>query len=242
MDEPSDEPTDGLQPDHAALAVVSRHALHDEELIAAFAGGDLEAGPGAERARSLTERCAACRDLSRDVQVLGSLLRAAGTAADVGARMTAPRDFRLTAEDARRLGGPVSAPGLLHRLRASLTGFARPLGASMATLGVVGLLVGSMTLSGVAAPGSLAIDAGATAGAGSELGPVTGAEASQRVVAAGPAATVEGNQEDAGGARSTTLAGDLPFAPLLLAGSLALLLVGLALLLIGLRSRSSGKH
>lgn len=236
-DEPMDEPMDDPQTDQVPLAVVARHALHDEELIAAFAGGDLETGPDTDRARSLTERCTACRDLQRDIELIDNLLRAAGTAADVGARMNAPRDFRLTADDARRLGGRVPVGGLLERLRTSLTGFARPLGASMATLGVVGLLVGSMTLGGVAMPGSLAIDAGApTAGAaGAELIP---AGASQGTTAYGPEATGDRNESGTGGARSSTFGGAVSFATVLQAGSVALLIVGLALLVIGMRGRS----
>lgn len=239
---------DEQQHDQAALAVAARHALHDEELIAAFAGGDLEAGPEAERAQSLTERCSACRDLYRDVQLIDSLIRAADTAAEYGARVRAPRDFRLTVDDARRLGGPVPLRGIpvgsiRERLRTSLSGFARPLGASMATLGVVGLLFGSMTFGGGAMPGSLAIDAGATAGAaGAELGSVGVPNASQ--TAAGPAATEGPKQGSTGNLRNSTEFGATAasLSTVLQAGSVALLVLGLALLVIGMRGRSGHKQ
>ena len=237
MADAEDEPVDEQQPDQAALAVVARHALHDEELIAAFAGGDLEAGEEANRARALTERCSACRDLYQDVHLIDNLIRAAGTAAEYGARVSAPRDFRLTVDDARRLGGPVPvlgvpAGGIRERIRTALTGVARPLGASMATLGVVGLLVGSLTFGSGAMP--LAADNGApTAG---ELGPL--------VPLASPGAAYAGSdpsqgpKEDlTGGARSSNFVGSVSAATVLQAGSLALLLAGLALLVIGLRGR-----
>ena len=42
--------------DDPQLAAIARHALHDEELIVAFAAGDVEDRADAERARALVER------------------------------------------------------------------------------------------------------------------------------------------------------------------------------------------
>lgn len=261
MADPEDEPIDEQQPDQAALAVVARHALHDEELIAAFAGGDMEPGEEVDRARALTERCSACRDLNQDVQLIDSLIRAADTAAEYGARVSAPRDFRLTVDDARRLGGPVPvegipAGGLLDRLRAALTGLARPLGASMATLGFVGLLVGSMTFGSGAMP--VAVDNGAPTGrpAVGELTPAGASAPDSGVSATGAGANPTGSRANASGfialssgstadpERSGTNARDAKSfgsaassGSVLQAGSFALLLGGLALLLLGLRGR-----
>jgi len=43
-----------------ALAIAARHALHDEELVVAFAT-DGDDAQDATRARTLIERCQACR-------------------------------------------------------------------------------------------------------------------------------------------------------------------------------------
>ncbi len=256
MADPEEGPADEQQPDQAALAVVARHALHDEELIAAFAGGDLEEGEGAgdeageeaggeaERARALTERCSACRDLYLDIQLIDGLIRAAETAAAYGARVSAPRDFRLTADDARRLGGPVPVRGIkeggvLERLRTALTGLARPLGASMATLGVVGLLVGSMTLGPGAMP--VAVDNGApTSGAAGELDPVGGPSATHGYTTdLSSGSTDDPERSSTGGRDSPGLSAPIvSISTVVQAGSVALLLIGIALLVIGLRGRS----
>jgi hypothetical protein len=221
--------------DQAALAVVARHALHDEELIAAYAAGGIDEdgdAPGEpDRARSLIDRCPACRDLHRDVEAIGTALRLAATSAVA----VAPRDFRLTVDDARRLGGPVAERDVVTTVRRSIWGFARPLGATFASLGIVGLLLGSLNLGG-AALGPMAADL-ASPGSGSELGaagtsPAPGASArssvtepisTPEVVPPGPTAGFDG--------------GPTP-ATWLLGGSVALLVVGLLLIALGARSRA----
>ncbi len=254
---------DEQQPDQAALAVVARHALHDEELMAAFAGGDVEAGEEADRAQSLTERCPACRDLYRDIQLIDGLIRAAETSAEYGARVNAPRDFRLSLEDARRLGGPapvrgIPAGGVMNRLRAALVGIARPLGASMATLGVAGLLVGSMTVGSGAMP--IAIDNGVQRGGSpaGELGPASGPSATRGSTTslssgatAGPArSSADGTARPStpGAARTPANGEDTDgmtigsSSTVLQAGSVALLLGGLALLTIGMVGRGARRQ
>jgi hypothetical protein len=132
--------------DDAALAAAARHALHDEELVAAYAADGLESDDEAAQAASLVARCTVCRDLHRDIAAIGAALGAE-------ARFTAaaaPRDFRLTVDDAVRLGGHVRRRGLGASLNRTLLAFARPVGATLATFGLVGVLVGTASFGGAA--------------------------------------------------------------------------------------------
>jgi hypothetical protein len=224
---------DASQPD-AALAVVARHALHDEEIVVAFATGSLDAADDAAeigRARSLIERCTACRDLHRDIAAIGDVLRL-----DAQGTIAAPRDFRLTVEDARRLGGPVSASGFLAAFRRAMVSFARPVGASMATLGVVGLLVGSIGLGGGAAsaPSATGAPAEITTGAHQPSDP----KSTDRNAAEGPGSSVYGAVD--GETPSDSAAGEPSSAAWLLAGSVALLVAGLVLLALTFRQGRRG--
>lgn len=223
--------------DEAALAAVARHALHDEELIAAFATGDVEAGADTDRAQALIDRCTICRDLHHDLVDIGAALRAAAASP-----APAPRDFRLSVEDARRLGGRPSPRGFLAGLRGSIAQFGRPVGATLATFGIVGLLVGSASLGGFAVGGRMSVDSGATAppqagiGAGEELtGP---AKSTNSTTAFGPLATPNDNGvvPATQGDRDGTLTGPSP-AAWLLVGSVGLLVAGLLLLVVASRSR-----
>lgn len=221
--------------DDAALAVAARHALHDEELIAAFATGSLDEESDFERARSLIERCTACRDLHRDVAAIGSALRM-----DAKGMMTAPRDFRLTVEDAERLGGTVLVGGFLARLRRSMVSFAAPIGASLAALGIVGLLVGSAALSGRAASSPNAAGTGSTASnAPAELQtgegqPVSGPKSSDRTSAYEPQSSAYATQVDTPTPRDTAAVDSNP-SMWLLVGSVALLVAGVVLLFVTFR-------
>ena len=227
----------GSSHDEAALAAVARHALHDEELIAGFAAGGIEPGADTDRAQALVERCSVCRDLHHDLVEIGTALRAAATSTT-----PAPRDFRLTVEDARRLGGAPSARGFLAGLRGAITTFGRPVGATLATFGVVGLLVGSVSLGGSAA-GLMAADAGASAAPGSEsqAGELTGpTQSTDRTGAYGPAASPKDAIEpDMPRDRDLSVTGASPTA-WLLAGSGAILAAGLALLMLA--SRGAGRR
>lgn len=220
--------------DEAALAVAARHALHDEELVAAFATGSVDDAGERARAEQLVDRCVACRDLHRDVEAIGGALRDA-----VQFTATAPRDFRLTEADALRLGGTVRARGFVARLRRTFAGIARPLGASMAAIGIVGVLVGSATLGGFAAA-PLSIDANGLKDTGAPevnsgvpAAPEPGA--TERTAYIEPGSTFgEGGIGAGGGPREGDGAGDATAASAsawLLGGSIGLLAVGLALLL-----------
>ncbi|MEO5703512.1 MAG: hypothetical protein ABIZ52_00595, partial [Candidatus Limnocylindrales bacterium] len=163
---------------------------------------------------------------------------------DARGTMRAPRDFRLTVEDARRLGGPVAVGGFLARFRRGMKDIAPQLGASMAALGVVGLLVGSVGLSGGAAS---APSAAGTDQAGATAAPVemSGAEqpgpkSSDRTTAYGPYATAVVT-ESSNPATTDSAAVDSNPAVWLLGGSFALLVAGLVLLVVAFRrGRTSG--
>jgi hypothetical protein len=133
--------------DDPALAIAARHALHDEELIAALADGSAEPDE-AGRAAALVERCAACRDLHADLLLIRAALRASGTAAQVGAVIHAPRDFRIAPPAAGR-AHPASPLGrLINWLADAIGAFGRPMGSALATFGLVGLLVGTVGFGG----------------------------------------------------------------------------------------------
>ncbi len=217
----------------AALAVAARHALHDEELVVAFATGSLDEENEIERARSLVDRCTACRELHADIAVIGTAVRM-----DARGTMAAPRDFRLTVEDARRLGGPVSNHSFLATLRRSMRSVAPQLGASMAAIGVVGLLVGSVALRGGAASAPMSAQSGPSDSTGAP-GALTGAgetgpKASDRSAELGPLATdLDRESQRPGAIDSATV--DANPAIWLLGGSVALLIAGIVLLVIAFR-------
>lgn len=220
-------------PDEAALAIVARHALHDEELVAALAAGALDGEDAAEdraRARSFTERCPACRALDDDIAAIGGSLRA-----EASFTATAPRDFRLTVEDAHRLGGTVITRRVAGGLRAMLLGVARPIGASVAALSLVGVLVGSAVLGAGGLVGAPAQDtAGTMGGAAAPSAPA--AEPTSYEVAINPgeaqASAKRGDaQVDTVGRESVT-----PSAGAwLLALSVLGILVGVGLFVVGSR-------
>lgn len=231
----------GTGPDEAALAAAARHALHDEELVAAFARGAVEDPAEADRARALIERCSVCRDLHQDIAAIGAAL------ATVSAfTVAAPRDFRLTAADARRLGGPVRRPrGFLVALRRSIDAFARPVGATLATFGLVGVLVGSIGFGGTySAPqvgdsGQAALQASPEVHAGATEPDQP--KSTDRTTALGPGS---GNEVTTDGETPrgtfTSPTGHSPFAGLL-GGSAVMLGVGLLLLLVAFRRGRQGR-
>ena len=225
-----DDQQDPAGPDEAALAIVARHALHDEELVAAFAAGALDGDDETDeqaRAKALVARCQACRAVHDDVAAIGASLRGA---AAFTAR--APRDFRLTVDDAHRLGGTVIERRVRGGFRTLLLGLARPIGASVAALGLVGVLVGGAVLGA----GGMAVgQATDTAGRG-------GATASQAAVAA--PSTFEAAANSASSPKATELMEFGPAQPArdgaptgsLLIVSIVAVVLGLALFVIGTRA------
>jgi len=163
----------------------SDHAEHDPLLLAAHAAGDAS-GDELGRAAALVASCPDCARLHRDLRALPGALASAPAPAR-------PRDFRLTAEQAEALRRPSGWRRLLAPL-AGARSAAGPLAASLAALGLAGVLLGGgLTLglggSATSAPAPQAAAAGSAAGApGSET---TGAVDS-RVDDPSPAASVEG--------------------------------------------------
>ncbi len=139
------------------------HPRHDPYLIASLVGDDLDATEIAH-ARHLVETCGRCAELFAD---LGAIRLA--TAQLPAATRT--RDFRLSNEDAARLRSPWRR--LLEGIGTPRFSFVQPLGAGLAALGVVGLLIA-------------ALPAGLAGGAASAP---TGAEGPAPALGAAPAAT-----------------------------------------------------
>jgi hypothetical protein len=243
-----------------ALAIAARHALHDEELIAAFAT-DTDTVDDADRARSLIERCVACRDLHADLVAIGGVLRASDKAATVAATQPAPRDFRLSIETANRLRPGSVVLRSRDRLAAAIASLSRPVGVSMASLGVVGLLVGTLTMGVSVSLPSTAEDNGGTGrtsatSATSETGGAAGASALPGEVT-GPLGTSLETTRMSFDALATPSATEAPTVPpteapipaqgplssgptmptLIVGGSVILLTGGVLLLMLGSRRR-----
>ncbi len=228
-----------MEPEDPRLTAAARHALHDEEIVAGFAvDGDACDDPA--RARLLIERCTTCSDLHADMVAIGAVVRAAGTAAAVGAARPAPRDFRLSASDAVRLRGGNGLQRVAARFLDGLATFGRPIGAGLATFGVVGLLVGTMSLGALGgSPAAMPLEGtgGAAPGATSGLGAENQPEAT--------AAVDKSTQEPVPSFERQILSTDetedgqlVSSGPsLIVACSIALLMAGLALLLAGSRRR-----
>jgi hypothetical protein len=237
------DPESGL--DEAALAAIARHALHDEELVAAFAAGDAEDAADEARARGFVERCTTCRDLHRDLVGIRAAMRASGTAEQRAATITAPRDFRLSVEEAARLrpetpiGRIVTKLGFRARLGAGLAAFGRPIGAAMATFGFVGLLVGSVTLNGAFLSSAGSAAAPSSAPGIDQTGPAP--EATEDLGVFGPLATgVDG--KGGGETANRDLLEERPWSVVLLGGSAALLVVGLALIVATRRNLAPARQ
>jgi hypothetical protein len=178
----------------------------------------------------------ACHELHDDLRSIGAALRA-----DSRGTVTAPRDFRLSVEAARRLGGTVSPRGFLAAFRRSIVLAARPLGASLTVLGLVGLLVSTGPLGGATTSAPGAEDMTVTQGTDSEGAQQPGPTPSDTRLVFGPAMRTSVPAVEDGSQRK--LAGQPAPATLLLGGSLALIVAGLGLLSLALRrSRQSARR
>lgn len=251
------------------------HDRHDRFLVAALAAGDLE-GRALTDAEELVVACADCAELLADIRTI-----AAATAALP--LLPRPTDFRLSPDTAERLSAR-GWRGILVRLADTRFGFSRPLAVGLTTLGLVGVIAGSIpgAMGGAGSGGAPAQPANGNAynvsenqsgaRAGASVPPASAVPAarepvpaSQAAVAAGspaptvlyPAAASPGPQHDTASAapstapyerfaavpspQSTTsgqqtpggllsLSSQSPGPPLLLVGSLVLLLIGLGIL------------
>jgi hypothetical protein len=113
------------------------HEQHDQILVVALASGDFaSADPDRTNAQALVDSCADCARLHDDVLTIARATKALPPAVRT-------RDFRLSPEQAatlrpsawRRLVAGLAAPGSV---------FSRPLGLGLATLGIAGLLLGTL--------------------------------------------------------------------------------------------------
>ena len=226
----------------------ARHDRHEVELVAAHAAGE-GTGVELERAEELVDSCDRCLDLARDLRALTLRLQDMPDAEHVAATQRAPRDFRITAEQAAALRPAAPVVRWTTRLSLAFASFGRPLGASLATLGVVGILVGTLSF-GAGSPASLSLQAATQPpGAGGaftnpEL-PAPAASKDIDVTAVGPVAT-SARELSGGAGGSTTDAGSGPqnassasgASAWLFGGSVALLVVGLGLILVATRGRN----
>jgi len=218
--------------DDAALGVAARHALHEEELVAALAAGALEAEddePDRRRAQGLVARCPACRALHDDIAAIRAAARA-----DATGSIPAPRDFRLTADDAIRLGGTVRVPRSIGAVRRLLAAFARPVGASLAAMGLVGILVGSAALGMGGVASAPAQDNAVTGGAVAPA--ATGGSVTEGEPAVAPAATKSAGEAPAEPATADRDAAGPGTVPWLLVLSIGAVLLGVGLFLAGVRA------
>jgi hypothetical protein len=113
-------------------ATPSEHADHDLILIAAHAAGDT-VGADRERAAAQVAHCSECAGLAADLVTIAAATRA----------LPAPlrtRDFRLSPEAASRASRR-GLRGLGGLFGAANLGWARPLAATLTTLGLAGLVV-----------------------------------------------------------------------------------------------------
>jgi hypothetical protein len=233
IEEPSDD---------AVLGAIARHALHDEELVAAFAADELDDTSEVARARILVERCVMCRDLCRDLTVIRTVIRASGTAAERAATASAPRDFRLSADDAARLrpGTPIERVatrlGLRARLGRGIVAFGRPLGAALATFGIAGLLLGSVTLNaGLHRSRLTGAGAGASAVPAAEQYPPT-PQATGDLSGFLPLDSGIGGEDGEYRAAGRDVLEAGPLSVVLIAGGGALLVLGVALIIAARRN------
>lgn len=108
------------------------HAAHDPLLIAAHAAGDAT-GADLDRAAALVSSCAECARLHRDLRALAAALGSTPAPAR-------PREFRITAADAAALRRPTGWRRILAPLSGARSS-AGALSASLAALGLAGLLL-----------------------------------------------------------------------------------------------------
>jgi hypothetical protein len=175
-------------PDHAA------HADHDLVLIAAHAAGDAT-GADLARATELVATCPECARLHRDLRALSSAL--AATPAP-----SRPRDFRIDAGQAEALRRPTGWRRILAPF-AGARSSAGPLAASLATLGVAGLL-----LSGLGSGLSFGLGASRAAATAVPVALEAPAHGAGSNFAVGSPAT-----DTAGGAEAAPTAAAVPGAP-----------------------------
>jgi hypothetical protein len=186
---------------------VPDHAAHDQVLVAVYAAGDAS-GAELARAAALVATCPECAALHRDLRSISSALATAPAP-------VRPRDFRITADQAAELARPAGWRRWLAPFSQGRA--AGPLAASLAALGMAGLLLGggvNLGLSGATSTAALAPQAASTSGDTA----FSGAESSGSTAAGGGQVT-NGAAADASAAASQELA--MPSAAASAAASVA---------------------
>ena len=166
----------------------AEHARHDLDLIAAHVAGDLAASDRT-RAEALLDTCTSCAGLRRDLIAIAAATRALPRTAQ------APRDFRLDAAQAARLGRRSWLRRLLQPFGAQRS-TVRPMAAAFTSLGLAGLLVANIlpSLVGMAGGLSSAPNRDVTTELGAPTSAAAAADATQRTVhpvAGGPLASAD---------------------------------------------------
>ncbi|HYK95196.1 MAG TPA: hypothetical protein VE011_04915 [Candidatus Dormibacteraeota bacterium] len=186
------------------------HPQHDLELVAAWAAGEAT-GADLERAERLLDACDRCVSISRDLRLITLALQELPAVDAMPALPPAPRDFRLTPEQAARLHPSAPLVRWTDRLVAAVAALGKPVGVSLATLGLVGLLVGTSSLgvpgrsaaSATSAPVAadhLATAAPAPGGEGGAAGNVPAATSASGGTGPGPKSTDTSQDAYRGGA------------------------------------------
>lgn len=228
-----------------------QHQDHDSSLIAAHAAGDL-CDSERTRAQAFLDTCRPCAELRNDLVAIAAATRTLPNLA------TAPRDFRLSMDQAARLRRGSWVRAVLAPFGGARSAV-RPIAAAFTSLGLAGFLVATVLPGLIASPASMGIDRDQTGGgapaattapdqpigaAGQPTppapnGPATGVDS---VATAAPGNGEFGTKDNTGGTAPSS-----PPAPAIdgdpsdgsgrasVAGPASLLLVGsLALLAIGL--------
>ena len=211
------------------------HAHHDVELVARAAASDLLASE-AIAARDLLAACPTCATLAADLRAIASATRALPNAAARSARLSAPRDFRLSPDDAARLR-PRGIRGLRRRFEELGLGFgatAQGVGGALVSLGLVGILVsaGVPGLFGASGGGATELEAAGNPAKDVATQPALVPGASQVFAFS----TDDGDRVAVEGRDVTTAAAGSPWATVT-AGSIVVATAGLVLVAIGWRGR-----
>jgi hypothetical protein len=170
------------------------HVDHDTSLIAGHAAGDLT-HTQVSAAEALLASCTDCTDLHRDLVAISAATRA------LPREVHAPRDFRLTAEQAAGLRRG-SWLRVLLRPFASAHSSARPLATAFTSLGVAGLLVAAFMPAMLGGP--------ASGPASQEREAITAAGAPAPSEAAGPVGPLAGVPGGSGTTKDSTDASPAP--------------------------------
>ena len=206
------------------------HDSHDLELIAGLAAGDLT-GSEATRAGQLAASCADCARIMSDLRAIATATRTMPSAFDPGTA-PAPRDYRLTAADATRLerrswfglGGNAGSRTWMRRA-----------GVSLATFGLVGLLVSAVPLGFPGAGGAAASLGGDQSYTAASAAPQ--AQGPESTAAIGKASGDPGRDLATSESTASEPGPEVDTVAIVGAGALV---VGLALILASRRARRTG--